>query len=180
MPLLAHHCDGQTQNFIFCTAARADVLPAFRLIITDYEGLYAWLAIFGTEINEIMDQPDDVGRGVMSVLRFVSTFVVVIVLVALVAVIAFSVVDVAETHKCLRFTKMQWTTMALFGRISSSSSFICSETQIQYSAKIKAWTLNKTHQAHDKLLWWSLGKKTHKYPKYTKYTKYKIHTIKAP
>ena len=27
---------------------------------------------------------------------------------------------------------------------SASSSFICSETKIQYSAKLKTWTLNKT------------------------------------
>jgi len=29
----------------------------------------------------------------------------------------------------------------------------------QYSAKIKTWTLKKTHQAHDKPLWWPLRKK---------------------
>jgi len=40
----------------------------------------------------------------------------------------------------------------------SFQSFICSETQIGllYSATIKTWTLNKTHQAHDKHLWWPL------------------------
>jgi len=32
---------------------------------------------------------------------------------------------------------------------SPSSSFICSEAQIQYSAKTKTWTLNKMYQAHD-------------------------------
>jgi len=49
--------------------------------------------------------------------------------------------------------------ISLLSNSSSSSSFICPETQIQYGAKIKTWTLNKTHQAYDKLLWWPLRKK---------------------
>jgi len=42
------------------------------------------------------------------------------------------------------------------------------QKQIHHSAKIRTWTVNKTHQAHDKLLCWPL-RKTHRH-KYTKYT----------
>jgi len=84
-----------------------------------------------------------------------------------------------QVAKVCNYTVTQrYCTCRSLGSNLSSSSFICSETQTQYSAKIKTWTLDKTHQVHDKFLWWPLKK--HKYTKYTKYTKYKIHVIKAP